>query len=311
MMRADWLNALLELLPDKVSEAIARVGDGENLLEIRLRRNLPIQLVYPDGDRLIYGNGGRGMLGEEDSERLLLRICENSIYAWTDELKNGFVTLQGGIRVGICGRAVQDDGHMERFSEVSSFNFRVVREIRGCASGLLPRLTDAEGGLLSTLIISPPGAGKTTLLRDLVRLISHGSGTAPQRVSLIDERFELAGCVRGIPQFDVGPRTDVMSGMRKAQAMRRMTATMNPQLIATDELQFPSDIEAVLTAKSCGISILATAHGADIADIKKRKPMERLLKEKVFLRVVRLKGTGRIAGITDENGREVEVCTDT
>ncbi|MDO4565125.1 MAG: stage III sporulation protein AA [Clostridia bacterium] len=306
MDRITWQEVLLPLFPGKVSEALKRVGDEGDLLEIRLRRGLPMQLVYPARDRLLYAPNGRAMMDGQDCEQLLLRICENSVYAWSDELQNGFITLQGGYRVGISGRAVSEQGRMTRFSEVNSFNFRIVREVRGAAKTLVEAVRGEDGRLFSTLIVSPPGLGKTTLLRDLVRHASYGIGLRAQRVALVDERFELAGCVRGLPMFDVGPRTDIMSGMRKAQAMRRMLAAMSPEVIATDELFFLDDIEAVLTAKANGVTVLASAHGGGYSDLLLRKPMEKLIRNGIFQRIAELSEVGRIAKVVDEKGKEVE-----
>lgn len=308
MDKQTWRDIVLPLLPERIRQALYNVNDEKPLLEIRLRLGYPIQLVYAEHDRLLYAPNGKGMMTAEDCKELLLRICEQSVYAWSEELKNGFVTLQGGYRVGICGRAVMQDGKIERFSEVNAFNFRIVRAIKGVGEPLLPSIKDEDDRLLSTLIVSPPNGGKTTLLRDIVRLVSWGVGIKPQRIALVDERFEIAGCVRGQPQFDIGPRTDVMSGMTKARAMSLMLATMSPQVIATDELQQAGDIDAALQAQSGGVTLVATAHGGGVEDVLKRGQMKRLYREQVFSRYVQLYGTGVVKGITDERGREVEIC---
>lgn len=309
MDRQAWKSVILPLLPNRARLALQQLHDTRPLLEIRLRLGSPIQLVYADGDRLIWAPQGKGLLCEQECVELLARICEQSIYAWTEEMKNGFITLQGGYRVGICGRAIRDGGQVERFSEVNSFNFRIVRAVEGCASSLLPYLIDNDGKLCSTLIISPPGVGKTTMLRDVIRLVSWGINIAPQRISLADERFEIAGCIRGVPQFDVGPRTDIMSGMSKSDAMKRMLASMSPQVIATDELHFDRDADAALEARSCGVSVLATAHGVDCQDIQKRIPMARLIEQRTFSRYVRMKGVGIVDGVQDDRGEEVQACS--
>lgn len=309
MDQAAWKKDILPLMPERVRTAIERVETQFPLNEIRLRLGCPIQLVYKDFDRLLYAPNGRGMLDEDECQRLLLGICEQSVYAWTDEMKNGFVTLAGGYRVGLGGRMVQSDERTERFSEVNYFNFRIVREVKNCSASLLPMIKDERGKLLSTLIISPPGLGKTTLLRDIIRAVSSGQGLKAQKVSIADERFEVAGCVRGRPQFDIGPRSDIVSGTRKALAMRKMLASLSPEVIATDELQHKSDVEAALEAQSSGVTILSTAHGRDIIDVNKRPSMAQLLRERVFNRYVELKEIGSIHRVCNEDGEEVEECT--
>jgi len=297
-----WKAVILPLLPPRVRAALERVDGAAPVTEIRLRAGGPMQLVTGLTDRLIYAPNGRPLFEAEDCEQLLSRVCEQSVYAWTEELKNGFVTLQGGCRVGVSGRALQTDGRVDRIGEVTAFTFRVVREIKGAAEGVLPELLDKETRLRPTLILSPPGCGKTTLLRDLIRLVSGGLGGArPQTVSLVDERFEVSGSVRGKPQFDLGPRTDVMSGMRKREGIARMVAAMAPQVIATDELSTAEDVDAVLHARSCGVTPLATAHARDVDSLLGRGSMRALREQRVFERYVLLEGVGAVRQVIVNN----------
>jgi len=265
-----------------------------------------MQLVWGGRDRLIYAPGGKPLFGPKDCEQLLSRVCEQSVYAWAEELKNGFVTLQGGYRVGISGRAITVDGRVERISEVTGFTFRIVRALPSVARPIIGQLLDEEARLLPTLILSPPGCGKTTLLRDLVRVVSGGlHGAKPQTLSLVDERFEVSGSVRGVPQFDLGPRTDVMTGMAKSEGIVRMVAAMAPQVIATDELSSEEDARAILHARSCGVTILATAHARDPESLLRRESMRALRGQGVFERYVLLAGVGRVEGVV--NARQLGV----
>ena len=292
-----WQSVVLPLMPPRVRFALDQLGQLPGLTEIRLRAGGPMQLVMGESDRLIYAPGGKPLFGSEDCEQLLSRVCEQS---WTEELKNGFVTLQGGYRVGISGRALVSDGRVERISEVGGFIFRIVREVKGAAKPVVGRLLDEGGRLLSTLIVSPPGCGKTTLLRDLLRVVSGGLyGVCGQCVSLVDERFEVSGSVRGVPQFDLGPRTDVMSGMPKHEGIVRMVAAMLPQVVAVDELSSAADVAAVLHARSCGVTILATAHARNVQDLLLRESMRVLRGQRVFERYVLLAREGGVGTVLE------------
>ena len=304
-----WTKHILPLLPDTAQAILSRVSPGSPLLEIRLRAERPMQLVFDGYDRIVYAPSHAAALTLEDCESLLRRVCQGSVYAWEEELRQGFVTLSGGFRVGVCGRAVAGREGVERMADVTGFDFRIVRDVKGCGTDVLPLLLDGDGRMRSSLILSPPGRGKTTLLRDLVRLLSDGEGgAAPHRVALVDERYEVAGAVRGVPAFDVGVRTDVMTGLRKADGIRRMLASMSPEVLATDELSRPEDVDAALEAETCGVRVLATAHARDLGGLLLRPPMRQLYERRIFDRYLSLRPTGavgRVAAAWDGDGREL------
>ena len=213
--------------------------------------------------------------------QLVLEIATRaSAHTYADSIRQGFVTGEGGCRVGLCGTAATEDSKISNLRRLSSLCIRIPREKQGCADGVIKKLTD--GGFRSTLIISPPGAGKTTLLRELVRILSD-SGT---RVSLVDERSEVAGTFEGQPCFDVGARTDVLTGAPKGEGIFLLLRAMAPQLIAFDEITSPADIEAAETAANCGVTLLATAHGTSITDLTERAMYRKLLDKRIFSRVV-------------------------
>ncbi len=213
--------------------------------------------------------------------QLVLEIATRaSAHTYADSIRQGFVTGEGGCRVGLCGTAVTEENRIAGIRRLSSLCIRIPREKRGCADGIIKALTD--GIFKSTLIVSPPGAGKTTLLRELVRLLSD-SGT---RISLVDERSEVAGTFEGQPCFDVGARTDVLTGAPKSEGIFLLLRSMAPQLIAFDEITSPEDIEAAETAANCGVTLLATAHGAGIMDLTERALYRRLLDKRIFSRAV-------------------------
>lgn len=193
--------------------------------------------------------------------------------------------MRGGFRVGLCGSAVVKDGEVTNLKQISSAVIRISREQKGIAQAVAPRLF-RDGRFVSTLLLSPPGGGKTTLLRDLVRQLSQGEGVPPQRITLIDEREEIAVMYRGQPQMDVGPRTDVLSGCPKALAISMALRAMNPQIIAVDEITVREDLRAISQAAGCGVALLATIHAANVEELQAKPLYQELMAGRVFRQAV-------------------------
>ena len=278
------------LPPDRRRELDALPADmRERTEEIRLRMGQPLSLVLPEGERPV--PGGTRPVGQEDLAAVLEIATQASLHTVLAQLKNGFLTVRGGHRIGVCGTVVLQGGEVANLRQISSLAIRIAREVRGTARTVLPRLLDA-GVLNSTLILSPPGGGKTTLLRDLVRMISAGEGIAPLRVGVADERGELCALYQGRPQLDVGPRTDVLDGCPKQAGLLMLLRGMNPQVLAADEITAPGDISALETAANCGVVLLATAHGRDLDDLCTRPLYRRLLQLGIFRRAVCVTGYG-------------------
>lgn len=300
------------------------VPDMRSIREIRIRAGKPVMIWMETGENVLYLDGTCGQMeaGRENFQscleikgdravvcadqeliRGILEICSrHSLYAYEREIGQGFLTIRGGHRVGIAGKAVVEDGHVKTVRDISSLNIRVAHEVKGCAKHVLPQLMDGET-FLDTLLISPPGAGKTTLLRDLIRELSNGGtwGTG-KNVSVVDERSEIAACFGGIPQCDLGLRTDVMDGCPKAEGMLMMLRSMAPRVLAVDEAGGEGEILAMKYGMNCGCRILATVHGADIGDIMKRPAWKKLAEAKIFSRYVVLSGVpkpGTLVGIYD------------
>ena len=279
------------LLPGDRRRQLERLApDIQNSAEeIRLRMGQPLSLVLPGGEQPV--PGCPEPVTSADLAAVLEIATQASVHTVLAQLKNGFLTVRGGHRIGVCGTVVVQGGEVTNLRQISSLAIRIAREVRGTARTVLPQLLD-RGRLSSTLILSPPGGGKTTLLRDLVRMISAGEGIAPLRVGVADERGEICAICQGRPQMDVGPRTDVVDGCPKEAGLIMLLRGMNPQVLAADEITAPGDVAALETAANCGVVLLATAHGRDLDDLCTRPLDQRLLRLGLFRRAVCVTGTG-------------------
>lgn len=250
--------------------------------ELRLRVGRPMTAVFPQGEIPL----GKEKVTGRDLEQLLELASRASVHTVADQLRRGYLTVEGGHRVGLCGTPVLRDGQIHGLGRLSSAAVRVARQVTGAAVPVEQKLLAQDGTLCSTLILAPPGAGKTTLLRDLIRMASHGEGMVPQRVAVADERGEVAALWNGVPQLDVGERTDVLEGCPKAQALMMLLRAMNPQVLAADEITAPEDVTALISAAGCGVKLLATAHGSDREDLSRRPLYRELMKAEVFERLL-------------------------
>ena len=238
--------------------------------EIRLKKGRPVMVYFNDGGyfidehaRLCNNDNNAVIVDSHDMNEAIELMCESSLYAFEDCLKQGYITVSGGHRVGICGSAVLENGIISSQKNISSLNYRLAREVLGIARPLIPHCIK-NGQILNTLIISPPGCGKTTLLRDLIRLISQQG----YRVSVADERNEISAVYNGYIGYDLGNSTDVLEGASKSEAMLILLRTMSPQVIATDEIGQKEDINAITKAISSGVGVIATVHSKDLNTLK-------------------------------------------
>lgn len=201
---------------------------------------------------------------QQDLQQILNNLIQYSYYAFEEDLSRGFVTIEGGHRVGICGRTVVNEGIPVMMKEISSLNIRFAKAITGCSRKVIPEIL--RGSKVSnTLIISPPGCGKTTLLRDIARELSM-SGI---QTAICDERSEIAGMYLGKPGFELGPCCDILDGCDKAWGIPILIRSMSPQVIITDEIGKPSDIPAVMQCMASGVSLVTSVHGTSFDDIKR------------------------------------------
>ncbi|MCF8009743.1 MAG: stage III sporulation protein AA [Clostridiales bacterium] len=303
---------VLSILPVNLGDIIKRLPEKyiSNLEEIRLRQGRPLLLGFNNGDKYLTANGElvsepniSYIITVEDIQRVTRLVSKSSLYALEEELKNGYITLPGGCRVGLTGKVVMDGEKVKTIKYISGLNIRISREVKGIAEKLLPYLLDKNKNVRHTLLLSPPRCGKTTLLRDLVRLLSTGmpaikySGTT---VGLVDERSEIAGCYCGVPQKDVGTRTDVLDGCPKAQGMMMLLRAMGPNVLAADEIGKQEDVKVIEEVINAGVSLLFTVHGSTLEEITQRPALEYLFNLKVIERFVilgRSRGVGTIEDI--------------
>ena len=254
------------LLPPHLRRPVERL-DGTSqarVEELRLRAGRPLTLVCPEGERTV--PGAEAPVRSMDLSLVLEIATQASAHTALERVRNGFFTVRGGHRIGICGSGVVRDGEVRNLRQLSSLAIRVAREVPGLSAAVLDRLW--SGGVLqSTLLLSPPGGGKTTLLRDLIRAVSDGEGGPALRVGVADERGELAAMYQGEPQFSIGRQTDVLDGCPKGPALLMLLRGMNPQVLAADEITAPEDAAALEMAANCGVSLLCTAHAGSLEEL--------------------------------------------
>lgn len=255
------------------------IGQQERIEEYRLRIGHPPKVMITGEERILYSEP----LTASQLEEIVLQATGQAVYSASQMLKNGFLILRGGHRLGLCGTVVYKEGKISALKEISSLNLRIASERTGFAQPLIHHLWTHPG---SVLIVSPPGWGKTTLLRDLIFQLST---RFLWRISVCDERMELAACKDGVPQFDLGPSTDILSGAQKETGIEMLLRTMNPQWIAVDEITSEQDVIAILRASYCGVQFLATAHAMNEEELYARPIYGDLLSAGIFRNLILIK----------------------
>ena len=295
----------LSFLPSVILEAIKKVAFID-VYEVRLRLNKPIlvnllgEYYYVQNESLTKTAKNPQITSAQMLEGILFKVTDGSIYAYSEQMKQGFLTIAGGIRIGITGEVVSERGDIIQIKNVSSLNIRIPHEVLGCCNAIFNHLIN-QNTLHNTLIISPPAAGKTTILRDIARQIST---KFPQfNVLILDERYEISASVNGVPELDVG-QADVMLGCNKQLGFECGIRSMSPHIILTDEIAKKEDIDSILYANGCGVNVIATVHAFSHKDLENKSYFNEILQKKVFTRFVVLSnrlGVGTIEGVYDEH----------
>lgn len=284
---------ILPYLPDNIRKMLDNILFDEwiEVEEIRLRSNAPLTVQVWGEGCFITSTGGMTnyesdayKVTQEEVNTAFRKVCENSVYAHLEELRRGYITVKGGHRVGVCGRAVTERGEINSFKEISSLNIRIAREIIGIADGVIDRIINGTK-IKSTLIISPPLMGKTTLLRDILRQVSDRGF----KCGLADDRGEIAAMYQGLPTNRIGAQTDVIDSAPKSLAIEILVRTMSPKVIISDEIGSEEDALAVLRAAGTGVEIIASCHGDSLRDVMSRRSLKPLFEDKIFKQAIILK----------------------
>lgn len=281
------LDNIFFILPEKIKNEVRIIKKYSDLQEIRIKVNKPL-IVQVGKDEYV----SKYKATEDDMKKILNKMSGYSIYAVEEELRQGYVTIKGGHRIGICGECVTEGLRVKTIKNISSINIRVCKEVIGCSNKLMKNIVRKDR-VLNTIIISPPKCGKTTILRDITRNLSNGikeMGLAGKKISVIDERSEIGASANGIPQMDIGIRTDIMDNCPKSIGIMMAIRSMAPEVIVCDEIGTYEDMKSVLAAVNCGVNIISTIHGFGIEDLYNRDVFKDITQNNVFERAVILDG---------------------
>lgn len=310
-------NVLLKIFGENLKQIIQSLKREflEEIEEIHIRVEKPLFIFAQRKEYLIRKDGSitdkieeSYFPKKEDIQHILERASRYSLYAFSEEVKNGFLTIEGGHRIGIVGRAVVENGTVKTIQNISALNIRISHEVKGCSDVVL-RYVIENKNFYNTLLVSPPACGKTTLLRDMIRQLSNGKEGffEGQTVGVADERGEIAGCYKGVAQNDVGIRTDILDCCPKAEGMLMLVRSMSPRIIAVDEIGKKEDFIAIESIVNAGIQLLCTIHGNDLEDVKKREILGNMIKNGVFHSIVVLSAKKRVGEIQTIYNRNLEI----
>lgn len=311
-MDKDNTGQVMKILPVAIRKRFYEIfKDLSDVQEIRLRTGRPLIILYGKCEYFLGINSGLTHNIEKayyvsagELRESMDYISSYSRYAFEEELRQGFITIQGGHRIGVAGKILWENGRIKNMSNISFMNIRVAHQMPGCSEKLMPYIRQGDS-IYNTLVISPPRCGKTTLLRDMIRILSNGDNcNRGFTVGVVDERSELGACYKGCPQNDLGCRSDVLDGCPKAEGMMMLVRSMSPEIIAVDEIGSNQDASAAAYVMNCGIRVIATVHGLDMSEIMNKPVLGSLVKEQAFKRYILLEAgkIGRVSKVFDERG---------
>ncbi len=297
---------LYSILPEWLYNEITNSFLPEFVFEIRIRINKPIVINYKGNYQVLCrkdGYNNTAIIANIELVEYVLNVAtKQSLYAYNDQIKHCYVTTDSGIRIGVCGRVVSNEGKVSTIKNISSLNIRVSHQVPNCSEKIL-NFVYVNGNIKNTLVISPPGAGKTTLIRDLAYKLSNEKQV--KNLLIVDERFEIAGFGQN-SILQTGDYSDVISGCNKYFAFNEALKTMSPAVIVTDEISTEDDISSIKETIKSGVKVIATAHAGSIEDLKYKKYFDSIIKDKYFERIIVLStrnGVGTIEGVFDDNFR--------
>lgn len=308
---------IMPYLSARIKAAISKMPPEyyQGMEEIRLRCGQPLALKIGDSDYSLDDHGriqetltGGCIVSADDIYRSITAVSDNSLYAFAEEISRGFITIPGGHRVGLAGQVVLSGAEVQTIKNFSGIAFRIAREVKGCAQGIIGHIYPRDLEPVNTLIIAAPRSGKTTILRDVARLLSQGTRRGRGcNVAVIDERSELAGSYQGRVQMDLGPRTDVLDSCPKARGMIMAIRSLSPHVLITDEIGRQEDIAAIQECVNAGVAVITSVHARNIEEIQKRPILRELLAIHAFENLIilsRRSGPGTIEQVV----RWDEIC---
>mgnify|MGYP001646554566 FL=1 len=284
------MDEILRYFPNKIYQIFSNLLQenpqiANELQEIRIRVDKPIILKLREKDLILQYN-----ILQTEILQIVERLCENSIYAYKNQICEGFITIKGGHRVGLTGSCVIENGKITNIKYISSLNIRIAREVKNCSTRILREIIDIENKTIyNSIIVAPPGRGKTTILRDIIRRLSDGIEEINFRgktCGVVDERGEIAAMYKGAPQNDVGIRTDIIENVSKNKGIHMLIRTMAPEIIACDEIGSKEDVEAIHYALYSGVKGIFTMHGKNVEDIKNNKQIYELIENREIQKII-------------------------